>query len=106
MFDHVAGALNGPAPKDPLGCRCFDCGFPISEDGASWPTCLPLARELLKTPETTQPGGSRNKQAFTLNGGTGTHIDAPSHFVPGGRTVDHYVYSNSELERILAYIFF
>lgn len=68
---------------------CLDLGFPISEDSAVlWPTCRPLAREVIKAPETTEGPGARSKQSFTLNGGSGTHIDAPSHFVPGGRTVD------------------
>ena len=31
---------------------------------------------------------ARSKQSFTLNGGTGTHIDAPAHFIAGGRTVE------------------
>lgn len=70
------------------GCRCIDCGFVLSETATSWPTCKPLTRELLKTPQTSSGPGARNKQAFALNGGMGTHIDSPSHFVPNGRTVD------------------
>lgn len=69
-------------------CSCVDCGFAISEQSVSWPTCQPLTRQRLKTPETSQAPGARSKQAFELNGGTGTHIDAPAHFVVGGRTVD------------------
>lgn len=48
----------------------------------------PLHRIVIKAPETTQPPGARSKQAFELNGGLGTHIDAPSHFICGGRTVE------------------
>lgn len=78
------------AVRGPLhSCRCIDCGFVLSETAVSWPTCRPLQRELLKTPESSRgSAGARNKQAFTLNGGSGTHIDAPAHFVPGGRTVE------------------
>ena len=76
-----------PAANRRFG-RVIDCGFVLSEHSAQWPTCKPLCREVHKSPESTQAGGARNKQSFTLNGGSGTHIDAPSHFVPGGRTVD------------------
>ena len=53
-----------------------------------WPTCAPILRDVIKSPETTCEPGARNKQAFTLNGGCGTHVDAPAHFIPDGRTVE------------------
>jgi len=71
-----------------VGGRCVDCGFALSETSTSWPTCQPLQRELIKTPSASQGPGARGKQAFTLNGGSGTHIDSPAHFIPDGRTVD------------------
>uniref|UniRef100_A0A7S4C2Z5 Cyclase n=1 Tax=Chrysotila carterae TaxID=13221 RepID=A0A7S4C2Z5_CHRCT len=73
-----------------VACRrcCIDCSFPLSESSTSWPTCRLVERQVILTPETTKEGGARNKQAFTLNGGSGTHIDAPSHFIPHGRTID------------------
>ena len=70
------------------GCRCLDLGFTLSETCVSWPTCQPLSRQLLKSPQSSAPPGARSKQAFSLNGGTGTHLDAPSHFIPNGRTVE------------------
>ena len=71
-----------------MACRCVDCGFVLSESSVHWPTCKPLARDVIKTPETSEAPGARNKQAFTLNGGSGTHLDAPAHFIPGGRTIE------------------
>ena len=71
-----------------MACRCVDCGFVLSESSVHWPTCKPLARNVIKTPETSEAPGARNKQAFTLNGGSGTHLDAPAHFIPGGRTIE------------------
>lgn len=92
----AAAAL--PVPPPPSGSdasvrsfscsRCVDCGFVLSETAASWPTCKPLGREVHKSPETSRGPGARGKQSFTLNGGTGTHIDAPAHFIPGGRSVE------------------
>jgi len=70
-------------------CSCVDCGFALSETSTLWPSCAPVHREVHKSPETTEGSqGARNKQSVTLNCGSGTHIDAPSHFVAGGRTVD------------------
>ena len=69
-------------------CRCLDCGYALSETAVSWPSCKPLQRQLHKTPQTSQPPGARSKQSVSLNLGSGTHLDAPSHFVEGGRTVD------------------
>jgi len=48
----------------------------------------PLSPQVHKSPATTSHPFCRSKQSFTLNGGSGTHIDAPAHFVAGGRTVD------------------
>ena len=67
-----------------MACRCVDCGFVLSESSVHWPTCKPLARDVIKTPETSEAPGARNKQAFTLNGGSGTHLDAPAHSSPAG----------------------
>ena len=69
-------------------CRCVDCGFVLDEVATHWPTCAPILRDVIKSPETTCEPGARNKQAFTLNGGCGTHVDAPAHFIPDGRTVE------------------
>ena len=46
-----------------MACRCVDCGFVLSESSVHWPTCKPLARNVIKTPETSEAPGARNKQA-------------------------------------------
>lgn len=70
------------------GARVHDCGWVLDEASPKWPTICGLRRHVLKSPETSEPPGARGKQAFELNGGSGTHVDAPAHFVPGGRTID------------------
>ena len=77
-----------PQASQPCRCRLVECGFVLSETSTNWPTCKPLERQRLKTPETTSTPLARNKQAVTINLGAGTHIDAPAHFIPGGRTVE------------------
>ena len=96
----IPSPLTGaPVTARVLQCRCMlDLGFKLSESSTSWPTCRPLGREVHKHPRNSQSPGARNKQSFTLNGGSGTHIDAPSHFIPGGRTVDQL--SPSELAAV------
>ena len=84
----LLGIEAGRPPSQRHACRTCDLGFALAEGSVSWPTCKPLCREILKAPESTAPPGARSKQAFTLNGGTGTHMDAPAHFIPGGRTID------------------
>ena len=84
----LCALLGIPPPPPSCGCRSFDLGFALSEHAVSWPTCQPLARTLIKAPDSSKPPGARNKQSFELNGGSGTHLDAPSHFIVGGRTVD------------------
>ena len=84
----AAAASAAAAPLTLRGHCCVDCGFALSEGSALWPTCEPLRRTVLRAPETTAPPGARGKQSFSLNGGSGTHLDAPAHFVAGGRSVE------------------
>ena len=86
---YVALSAAASPPTRLIKCRCVcDLGFVLSEGSISWPTCKALSRNVHKAADTSQPPGARNKQSFTLNGGSGTHLDAPSHFIVGGRTVD------------------
>lgn len=71
-----------------------DCTHELAEGyGCSWPGLPELKRTIVKSVDTTRPPGARNKQAFELNGGLGTHIDAAAHFIPAGRTVDQLTLS-------------
>ena len=73
----------------PPRCRCIECGFPLSETSTLWPTCAAIQRHVHKSPEDTQGSlGARSKQSISINCGSGTHIDAPAHFIPHGRTVE------------------
>ncbi|CAK0839919.1 unnamed protein product, partial [Prorocentrum cordatum] len=88
------GAVEGRAKMAGCGsgcCRVVDFGWPLDEDTPNWPTVCAVRRRVLRSPETTAFPLSRGKQAFELNGGSGTHADAPAHFIPripGGRTID------------------
>ena len=75
--------------KPAVASTCIDLGFALSEMSISWPTCAALTRQVIKSPESTQGSqGARSKQSVGFNCGSGTHIDAPSHFIADGRTVE------------------
>jgi kynurenine formamidase len=40
--------------------------------------------------ETTGYPGAVERKSFALDGGSGTHVQAPAHYVVGGRTIDRF----------------
>jgi len=66
--------------------RTYDISLTLSPDLPVWPGDLPPKFERLKRIE---QGAESNVSAVTINVHTGTHVDAPAHFLQNGRTVDH-----------------
>ena len=71
-------------------CECarvIDCTHVLAEDyGSRFATVCPFERRVLLAHGV---GGSRrSKQLLVTNGGLGTHVDSPEHFIPRGRTVE------------------
>lgn len=62
----------------------FTAGMPAY--GASWYPSFEIRP--IMTPETDPAGQGRSFSQFLMNPHNATHIDAPSHFFPGARTVD------------------
>lgn len=62
----------------------FDISLPLSEALATYPGNQPFERESLKTIGADEVELSK----LTLGTHSGTHIDAPRHFVKGGKGVD------------------
>jgi len=65
------------------GVRIVDLTQPISEGMPFWPGGVPFKMERL----VDYDQGYR-LHSFTMGENTGTHVDAPSHFVEGGRGID------------------
>jgi arylformamidase len=66
------------------GVRVFDITAPLRKDLPTWPGELGLRRALRSDLERGDPV---TVSELTLGSHTGTHIDAPSHFIAGGRTI-------------------
>ncbi|MDX1436862.1 MAG: cyclase family protein, partial [Anaerolineales bacterium] len=65
--------------------RVYDVTLTISEDLPVWPgdPKIKLERENVK-----ENGGEMNQTRLEMSAHTGTHVDAPYHFLPQGSTVD------------------
>ncbi len=65
--------------------RIYDISVPIREKMPTWPGDPKVHIQLAKSMER---GDSCNVTALAMGAHTGTHFDAPFHFIPGGKTVD------------------
>jgi arylformamidase len=69
----------------PSAARLYDVSRPLHDGG----TIYPGDPEIRFRPHSSiARGDPSNVSALALGSHSGTHIDAPSHFVPGGETVD------------------
>jgi len=65
--------------------RTYDVTLTIAPDMPVWPGDT---RPLLELIDSIAAGGSSNTSQITLSVHTGTHVDAPHHFMDDGRTVE------------------
>lgn len=65
--------------------RTYDVTLTISPDMPIWPGDTPP--QLVQT-DSIEKGGVANTSRITMSVHTGTHIDAPHHFMGDGRTID------------------
>jgi len=63
----------------------YDISLPVSEDLAVWPGDPSVT---IRRSSSVEQGDEATTSIFTLGSHTGTHIDAPGHFIPGGDGVD------------------
>lgn len=76
-------------PKAPLRSTIADLTYPISESGNRYPTD-PAPRITVVSARVEE---GRLKSGYTelqIRTHHGTHIDAPAHKIPGGKTIDQY----------------
>jgi kynurenine formamidase len=67
------------------GTEAVDLSYTLEEKMPAWPT---QARYGAVVYESYEYGDSALHSMITLSEHTGTHIDAPKHFIPGGLSVD------------------
>ena len=65
--------------------KWIDVSVPLSEDHPAWPTDDPFRYWETRT---IADGGKANCASMSLSLHYGTHVDAPYHFIPGGKTID------------------
>lgn len=65
--------------------QTYDISLPIESGGAVYPENAPIEIATLKSVAT---GGSSTISRITFGSHTATHVDAQSHFVATGKTVD------------------
>jgi arylformamidase len=71
--------------------QCFGSVYDISvllgEENITFPGDMPYSRE---TASTIKAGDDCNLSSLVLCAHSGTHIDAPAHFIEGGKTIEEY----------------
>lgn len=72
-----------PLHQPVTASRIVDLTHPMHEDMVYWPGGVPFSMARL----VDYDQGYRLHK-FEMGENTGTHVDAPSHFVPGGRSID------------------
>jgi arylformamidase len=65
--------------------RIYDISLPISESLVVWPGDPPIR---ITQPHHLDRGDEATVTRLDMGAHTGTHVDAPAHFVPGGSGVD------------------
>jgi arylformamidase len=65
--------------------RIYDISLPISESLVVWPGDPPIR---ITQPSHLDRGDEATVTRLDMGAHTGTHVDAPAHFVPGGSGVD------------------
>jgi arylformamidase len=63
----------------------YDVSLPISESLVVWPSDPPIR---ITQPYHLDRGDSATVTRLDMGAHTGTHVDAPAHFIPGGSGVD------------------
>jgi arylformamidase len=66
--------------------RAYDVSRPLHDGGMIYPGDPEIR---FRPHASITRGDPANVSALALGSHSGTHIDAPSHFIPGGETVDH-----------------
>ncbi|MFZ5570307.1 MAG: cyclase family protein [Thermodesulfobacteriota bacterium] len=65
----------------------YDISVPLGAGSIDYPGDVPYSRKSIST---IRNGGACELSGLELSAHSGTHIDAPAHFIQDGRTVDQY----------------
>lgn len=65
----------------------YDISVMLGEDDVAYPGDMPYSRDLTST---IAAGANYNLSMLKLSAHSGTHIDAPAHYIPDAKTLDMY----------------
>lgn len=65
----------------------YDISVTLGEESANWPDVPPYSREAIAS---IKNGDIMDVAKLTMLEHSGTHVDAPAHFIVGGATIDEY----------------
>jgi arylformamidase len=65
----------------------YDISVLLGQESIDYPGDTPYLRQVVST---IRESGLSNLSKLTMSAHSGTHLDSPAHFIPGGRTIDQY----------------
>lgn len=74
------------SPAKPSG-KVYDISVALGGESIDYPGDTPFTRKLIVALE---EGEAYELSSLTMSAHSGTHIDMPAHFIPGGKTIDEY----------------
>jgi arylformamidase len=76
----------------------YDISLLLGEEAVDYPGDPPYLRE---TVSSLSAGAAYELSRLSLSAHSGTHLDAPSHFIPGGKSIDQYPVSDFVLPALV-----
>ena len=67
--------------------KIYDISVRLGDESINYPGDTPYSRELIQN---IKDGGICDLSKLVMSAHSGTHIDAPAHFIQGGKTLDQY----------------
>lgn len=78
-------------PTTENNSKWIDISVPLTDNMVSWPDDPPVRIERI---EDLERGDRHSLSLLSMSSHSGTHVDAPAHFIKGGRTVDKINFEN------------
>ena len=76
----------------------YDISVTLGEESIDYPGDTPYRREMLGR---IKDGEAYDLSSLELSAHSGTHIDVPAHFVPGGKTIERYLVEDFVLSALV-----
>ncbi len=81
--------------------KFYDISVSLGEESIDFPGDTPYHRKMVQT---LAGGDDCNLSEITMSAHAGTHMDAPCHFLSGGRTIDQYPVEQCVFEALVVHV--